>query len=210
VSKRWSGAQTRVLDSVDVDLGRGTLASLVGVNGAGKTTLLRILSGLIWPDEGAVVLDGLTVAAHRREYQRRVGFLTAGQTGLYNRYSVRQHLEYWARIAFVPRRERRDLVEGMLHRFALEPLTRQRADRLSTGQRQRLRLAMTFLHEPTLVLLDEPHTSLDPDGLDALGETVTSFVQGGGTALWCAPTIREVHVPADVALALENGVVTTI
>jgi ABC-2 type transport system ATP-binding protein len=208
VSKHWNGNDAPVLDSVDLSLEPGTMACLVGANGAGKTTLLRILSGLIWPDAGTVAVDGLTVAADRREYQRRIGFLTAGQSGLYARYSVRHHLEYWASVAFVPRADRRMRVEAALRQFRLEPLAGRRADRMSTGQRQRLRLALTFLHAPSLVLLDEPQSSLDPEGLTVLAETVTQFVEVGGTAIWCAPTRGEVLVPVDVALALEYGAVT--
>jgi heme ABC exporter ATP-binding subunit CcmA len=207
VTKSWGG-ERRVLDAVDLELEAGALASLVGANGAGKTTLLRILSGLISPDTGTVVVDGLEPRSHRREFHRRIGFLTAGQSGLYARFSVNDHLKYWARIAFVPRRERRAVVERTLHRFGLETLSTQRADRLSTGQRQRLRLAMTFLHDPSLVLLDEPHASLDREGLGLLHGAVSRFVANGGTAIWCAPTTAEVELPVDVAFVLADGQVT--
>jgi heme ABC exporter ATP-binding subunit CcmA len=207
VTKSW-GAQRRVLDSVDLALDAGALVSLVGANGAGKTTLLRILSGLIGPDAGRVVVDGLEARSKRREFHRRIGFLTAGQSGLYARFSVQDHLAYWARIAFVPRDERGEIVERTLQRFGLETLSTQRADRLSTGQRQRLRLALTFLHDPSLVLLDEPHTSLDPEGLGLLQEALSSFVANGGSAIWCAPAADEVQLPVDAAFVLEGGRVT--
>jgi ABC-2 type transport system ATP-binding protein len=205
VSKSWNGGRDQLLDAIDLTLEEGTRVSLVGANGAGKTTLLRILAGLIFPDRGDIVLNGLTVASNRREYQRRMGFLPAGQTGLYARFSVRDHLDYWAHIAFVGRRERRDAVERTLRRFELAGMSTQRADRLSMGQRQRLRLAMAFLHEPSLVLLDEPGTSLDPEGLDVLREAVVSFVEGGGTAVWCAPDSNDVHLKVDAAFRLADG-----
>jgi ABC-2 type transport system ATP-binding protein len=208
VSKSWNGGRDRILDSIELALEPGQLVSLVGANGAGKTTLLRIVAGLISPDTGTVAVDGLSSRSERREYHRRVGFLTAGQSGLYARFSVRDHLEYWARIAFVPRRERRDSVERTLRRFGLETMSAQRADRLSMGQRQRLRLAMTFLHDPSLVLLDEPHTSLDPDGLELLTGAVSGFVANGGTGIWCAPAAAEVHIRVDTAFVLAGGRVT--
>jgi heme ABC exporter ATP-binding subunit CcmA len=208
VSKSWNGGRDRILDSIALALAPGQLVSLVGANGAGKTTLLRIVAGLISPDAGTVAVDGLSPRSARREYHRRVGFLTAGQSGLYARFSVRDHLEYWARIAFVPRRQRRGAVERALQRFGLETMSAQRADRLSMGQRQRLRLAMTFLHDPSLVLLDEPHTSLDPDGLELLTEAVSGFVANGGTAIWCAPAAAEVQLRVDSAFMLADGRVT--
>ena len=163
-----------MLDDVALSLAPGTLASLTGVNGVGKTTLLRIVGGLIAPDSGTVTVDGLAVESQRREYQRRIGLLTAGQTGLYARLGARHHLELWARIAFVPRPERRERVERALGLFGLDGFATKRADRLSTGQRQRLRLAMTFLHEPRLVLLDEPATSLDAVGIETLRSAVST------------------------------------
>jgi ABC-type multidrug transport system ATPase subunit len=205
VSKTWSGAENPILDSIDLTLAPGRRVSLVGSNGAGKTTLLRIIAGLISPDRGTVTLDGLTATSQRREFHRRIGFLPAGQTGLYARFSVRHHLEYWARIAFVPRRERGGAVEQSVEEFQLGAMLGQRADRLSMGQRQRLRLALAFLHGPRLVLLDEPSTSLDPDGIGVLREAVSRLVATGGTALWCAPTTEEVDVPVDEALRLADG-----
>jgi ABC-2 type transport system ATP-binding protein len=208
VCKSWNGVRFPILDSIELALEPGRLVSLVGANGAGKTTLLRIVAGLISPDTGTVVVDGLSPRSQRREYHRRIGFLTAGQSGLYARFSVQDHLEYWARIAFVPRRERRKAVDRTLRRFGLERMSTQRADRLSMGQRQRVRLAMTFLHDPSLVLLDEPHTSLDPDGLELLHEAVSTFVERGGTGIWCAPAAAEVHVSVDAALVLADGRLT--
>jgi ABC-type multidrug transport system ATPase subunit len=205
VSKRWPGADAPVLDGVELNVEHACVASLVGANGAGKTTLLRIVAGLIFPDRGTVALDGLTASSNRHEFQRRIGFVPAGQTGLYARFSVRSHLEYWARVAFVPRRDRRHAVEWAMRHFSLEPLARQRPERLSMGQRQRLRLALGFLHRPSLVLLDEPHTSLDPEGLDILRDAVAQHVDSGGTALWCAPSSEEVAVETNVAFALVGG-----
>jgi ABC-type multidrug transport system ATPase subunit len=208
VSKRWPGSDAPVLDAVDLTLAPATVASLVGANGVGKTTLLRVVAGLIFPDAGTVELDGLNVRSDRREFQRRIGFVPAGHTGLYARFSVRSHLEYWARVAFVPRRERRHAVERALRQFALEPLARQRPERLSMGQRQRLRLALGFLHRPSLALLDEPHTSLDHEGLEMLHDAVARQVEAGGTTLWCAPTADEVAVDANVRYTLVRGRVT--
>jgi ABC-2 type transport system ATP-binding protein len=205
VTKSWRDGPGLVLDSIDLDIRPGTVVSLVGANGVGKTTFLRILAGLISADAGTVSLDGLTVSSSRREYERRVGFLQAGQSGLYARYSVRDHLALWARLAFVPRSHRGAAIERTLHSFGLEALATRRADRLSTGQRQRLRLALTFLHEPSLVLLDEPATSLDPDGIELLHRAVSEAVARGTATVWCAPTTADVFVRAELGLVLTEG-----
>lgn len=205
VTKSWRDGPGTVLDAIDLDIRPGTVVSLVGANGIGKTTFLRVVAGLISADSGTVSLAGLTAISARREYQRRIGFLQAGQSGLYARYSVRDHLAFWATIAFVRRSHRRDAVERSLRSFELESLATRRADRLSTGQRQRLRLALTFLHEPSLVLLDEPATSLDPDGIDLLRGAVSASVARGSATVWCAPTTDNVPVSADAGFVLAGG-----
>jgi ABC-type multidrug transport system ATPase subunit len=205
VTKRWARGQAPILDGVDFELQRGALIGLQGANGAGKTTFLRILAGLFLPESGSVSLDGLDPVRHRRAYQRRLGFVPAGQGALYARMSVKGHLEYWARLALLPPADRGMAVEVALGRFDLLPLAGNRVDRLSMGQRQRVRLAMGFLHGPDVVLLDEPSNSLDEAGLDRLHTVIDDFRGSGKTVLWCGPTVRGVGLEFDVLHELVNG-----
>jgi ABC-2 type transport system ATP-binding protein len=203
ISKRWGELQ--VLNGVDLEVRPGERAWIGGRNGAGKTTLLRIAAGLIAPDSGEVELNGLNAERDRRAFQRRLGFMSAGNTALYARISVRDNLAFWAGISFVPRRRRADVIQAALARFGLEELAGRRADRLSMGQRQRVRLAAAFLHAPSVVLLDEPETSLDDDGLALLGEALEDHVAGGGAALLCSPTRERLAVEVDTGYAIESG-----
>lgn len=204
IRKRW-GAAAPVLDDVDLDMLAGSVVALVGRNGAGKTTLLRIAAGLIAPDGGRVALDGLDPFSDRREYQRRIGFVSAGHGGLYARLTVRQHLECWSRLAFVPRRERAAAVASAIEGLDLGAKANARVDRLSAGQRQRLRVAMAFLHRPSLVLLDEPHTSLDEDGASALQGLVRALADEGGTVVCCAPSVVLLGLAVDDVHLVEGG-----
>ena len=146
VTKRWGGRV--ILDGAQLSVDAGASAWISGENGVGKTTLLRIVAGLVAADKGTVSLNGVGLEEDRRTYQRQLGFLTGGDSGLYARLSVRQNLEFWAGVAFVPRRRRREAVDHALARFSIEGLASRRVDRLSLGQRQRVRLAMTFLMTP--------------------------------------------------------------
>lgn len=204
VSKAWDRGRRRVLEGVDLKLESGTLLSLTGGNGAGKTTLLRIVAGLIGADSGTVRLDGFDPFRQRRQFQRRLGFLSAGQTGLYARISVDAHLDYWARIALLPRQDRRRLIAQAIRTFELGELRGRRVDRLSMGQRQRVRLAMAFLHEPRLVLLDEPQNSLDEGGIALLNRVMVDFTRGGGTVVCCSPSGEHIEAPDEV-LELREG-----
>ncbi len=204
ISKRWGNADP-VLDRVDLNLHPASLVALVGRNGVGKTTLLRIAAGLIAPDRGRVALDGLDPFADRREYQRRLGFVSAGQGGLYARLTVRQQLECWSRLAFIPRRERSDAVAAAIAHVGMGAKANARVDRLSAGQRQRLRIAMAFMHRPALILLDEPHTSLDDDGVAAVEALVRNAVGEGATVVWCAPSLPDLGLTFDESYLVDSG-----
>jgi len=187
VAKKLPGHDQNIIDGVDLALPRGATASITGPNGAGKTTLLRVLAGLVKADRGTVRLNGLDSERDGRAYRATIGFLSAGNTGLFARLSVRRHLEYWSRLALLPPDAGRRRVASMLDEFALHELADRRVDRLSMGQRQRVRAALTFLHEPDLLLLDEPQNSLDAEGTAMLKNALDEAIARGGCALWCSP-----------------------
>lgn len=205
VSKRWGRKQAPVLDEVELTLDLGESAWIGGSNGTGKTTLLRIAAGLIDPDRGRAAVWGYTARESRSRYQRLVSFLPAGDRGLYARLTVRRQLGFWARIAMIPRAEIEPQVEVALDAFAMRELADRRVDRMSMGQRQRLRIAMTFMGKPEVVLLDEPLTSLDADGAAILDRAVGELLARHGTLLWCSPSGESLEREFDARLLLERG-----
>jgi ABC-type multidrug transport system ATPase subunit len=207
VCRAWGRGSRRrlVLRDVDLNLTPGTAVRVEGANGAGKTTLLRIGAGILRPDAGTVRLEGLSTEGNWREYHRRVGFLSAGDRGLYARFSVRGHLAYAARIAFLARPARRQAVDEALVRFDLQDLAKRRADRLSQGQRQRLRLALTVVHRPRVLLLDEPRNSLDAPGQAMLADAVADVRSSGGAVLWCSPAGEAQPVQFDHSYVIRDA-----
>jgi ABC-type multidrug transport system ATPase subunit len=203
ISKAW-GAKV-VLDDVTLELAPGSLTWLAGANGVGKTTLLRIAAGLLGPDRGSIALDGLHPLSDRRAYKRRLGFLSAGDRGIYARLSVHRHLHLCARLALMPDAEVEPAIERILQLVGLEELLHMRADRISMGQRQRLRIAMAFLPSPLLVLLDEPLTSLDESGAETLRRCIDTVLERSGTALWCSPGDDRDDADFDRRVRLEQG-----
>jgi ABC-type multidrug transport system ATPase subunit len=203
VEKRWGA--NHVLRSIDLRLEAGHLLRVKGANGAGKTTMLRIASGLIRPDGGAVALSGLDPERDRRAYLSRLGFVTAGDRGLYPRLSVRRHLLLGADLGLLAADERAAAVERTIEAFAMGGFADRVAQRLSLGQRQRAKLALAFLHEPDVVLLDEPANSLDDDGIALLAANLEALRGRGGAALWCAPSATDPPLPFDDRLVLRDG-----
>jgi ABC-type multidrug transport system ATPase subunit len=208
ISKSWGPKP--VLGEVDVELAPHSLTWLAGPNGAGKTTLLRIACGLLAPDSGDVSLDGLRPMRDRRAYRRRLGFLSAGDRGIYARLTVYRHLHLWARLALLPRAEVEPAIRRVVAQVGLEELLAMRADRLSMGQRQRLRLALTFLHSPDVVLLDEPLSSLDEAGTETLRTCIEDVRRRGGATLWCSPGSDRDQAPFDRHLWLDDGAVSEL
>lgn len=205
ISKRWRKDLPLVLDDLSLTLEPGTTTWVGGRNGIGKTTMLRVAAGLIEPDSGRAEVWGVGPSENRARYQRLVSFLPAGDRGLYARLTVRRQLEFWARIAMVPREHYRDWIEESIETFDLGELAERRVDRMSMGQRQRLRIAMTFLPRPEVVLLDEPLTSLDTEGGDLLQAAVAELLERDGAVLWCSPSGEHLDMTFDAHWMLEHG-----
>jgi ABC-2 type transport system ATP-binding protein len=207
VWRYWGRGRSRwaVLRGVSLRVAPGTAIRVGGSNGAGKTTLLRIGTAILTPNSGTVVVDGIPSDGSWREYHRRIGFLSAGDRGLYARFSVKGHLDFGARLAMLRRAERGELIERALVDFGLADIASRRADRLSQGQRQRLRLALTFVHRPKVLLLDEPRNSLDDDGLAMLIRAVDEVLARRGAVIWCSPAGEQQPYDFDESYQIKDG-----
>jgi ABC-2 type transport system ATP-binding protein len=205
VTKRWPGVAAPVLDAVDLHVESGAVVRIDGPNGAGKTTLLRVAAGLIRPEAGRVRLGEFDVEGDRIAFQREIGFVSAASAMLYARLTVDDHLLLWSRLALMNRRQSAVAGERVLDGLGLQALAHRRVDRLSNGERQRVRLAGAFLHDPAVVLLDEPHTSLDEDGAALLAAEVQRVCAAGGAAVCSAPSGERDPVPSDLRLTIRDG-----
>ena len=175
--KHWPSAPAPVLDDVGLEVSAGECIAVTGRNGAGKTTLLRIAAGLIIPDAGDVRIGGLDLERDRTACQRRIGFLSAGNTGLYARLSVERAPRLLGAAADDPastREARRS--SSVIERFELARALRPPRRPALDGAAPAVRLALAFLHGPVLVLLDEPRSSLDEEGAALLRDAVLERV----------------------------------
>jgi ABC-2 type transport system ATP-binding protein len=159
IRKRFNG--THALDGFSLHVGAGELFGLVGPNGAGKTTLIKVLSTLLAADSGTAQIGGLDVTAQAREVKRLIGYMP-DQPGVYQDMSVREFLEFFADAFHITGARYRAAVDRALERSGLIDRSRDSVEQLSFGMKQRLVLAKTLLHEPKVLLLDEPATGLDP------------------------------------------------
>ncbi len=179
LEKSYNGS--RALDGISLRVDDGALFGIVGPNGAGKTTLIKILATLLKAQGGTATIDGMDVAANPKEIKRLVGYLP-DSPGVYQEMKVREFLEFFAD-AFQLGSKKQEAVDRALERSGLQDRTESFVDELSFGQRQKLCLVKTLLHEPKVLLLDEPATGLDPIARLELREMLKSLNASGVTIL---------------------------
>ena len=178
----------RAVDRVGFSLGAGQLMTVFGPNGAGKTTLLNVLSGGLQPSEGEVFLRGNPLRSGDPEWHRRVGVLSH-QSFLYGHLTLEENLRFYGQLFELPDLSWR--VPERLEQVGLLRRSKSRARTLSRGMRQRLALARTLLHDPELVLLDEPYTGLDAHAAAVLREVLASLKDGRRTVILVTHNISQ-------------------
>ncbi|MDE2419036.1 MAG: ABC transporter ATP-binding protein [Burkholderiales bacterium] len=178
LTKRYDGRV--VVDHIDLQVGTGRICGFLGPNGSGKTTTIRMLCGLLTPDGGSGNCLGLDIQRDAAAIKRQVGYMTQ-KFGLYDDLSIRENLDFVARLYELPRR--RDAVDGALERLGLVGRQNQLAGSLSGGWKQRLALAACLIHEPRLLLLDEPTAGVDPKARRDFWDQIHALAAQGITVL---------------------------
>jgi ABC-2 type transport system ATP-binding protein len=178
LSKKLGGRQ--VIHDFSIDVRSGEIFGFLGPNGSGKTTTIRMLCGLLTPDAGSGSCLGYDIIGESAEIKRNVGYMPQ-RFGLYEDLSIRENLDFVVRLYRVPRARR--AVGAALERLGLDARARQLAGQLSGGWKQRLALAACLLHEPRLLLLDEPTAGVDPKARREFWDQIHDLASAGLTVL---------------------------
>jgi ABC-2 type transport system ATP-binding protein len=170
------------VNDLDLDVPKSQIYGFLGPNGSGKSTSIRMLCGLLTPTRGAIEVLGLEVPRQAEELRHRVGYMTQ-KFSLFEDLTIAENLNFMANIYTLPRALRKARIPEAIERYELGRLVKQRAGTLSGGQKQRLALAAATLHEPELLLLDEPTSAVDPENRRAFWEGLFDLVAEGTTIL---------------------------
>ncbi len=192
------------VDDVSFSLNRGEVLGLLGVNGAGKSTTLAMLAGALRPDSGRIEVDGEDVVARPSLARKKLGWLPEGAP-LWPELSVDEHLLAFSRLRGATARDARQATDAIVARLQLGDLRRRLAGVLSQGQRQRLGLACALVHQPVLVILDEPANALDPIQVGELRGLIRERAAAGAAVILSTHVLGEVMAVCDRVAILHEG-----
>ena len=183
----------RAVDNLSLSVPRGAMFGLLGPNGAGKTTTIRMIMNITAPDTGEIQILGRPMD---RETQNRIGYLPE-ERGLYRKMKVIDHLYFLAAIKEVSRDEARRRIEDWLDKMELRPWLNKKVDELSKGMQQKIQFIATIVHDPDILILDEPFSGLDPINVALMRDFFVEFRQRGKTIIFCTHVLEQAEKLCD-------------
>ena len=189
-----------VLRGVTLDVARGEVAALLGPNGSGKSTILRILGTLLRPNAGTASVNGLDIVTEASSVRGHIGYL-AHTPGLYEDLTARENLQFAARMLGL----QNGIADSSLERVGLASVANNRVRGFSAGMQRRLALARLIMRSPKILLLDEPYSNLDEEGVDLMNSVIRDIIGSGGAALLALHELAPAKGMIDRSLRLVEG-----
>lgn len=203
VSKRY-GSNTLAVDRFSLDIKEGEIFGFLGPNGAGKTTLIKMMTGIIAPDEGRILMDGHDITMDALAAKQTFGFVP-DDPNIFLRLRGLEYLNFMADIYSVPATERVDRIAKLTAEFSLDTVLGDRIQTYSHGMRQKIVLIGALLHDPSIWLLDEPMTGLDPKASFLLKNRMREHADGGKTVLFSTHVLDVAEKVCDRVAIIDRG-----
>jgi ABC-2 type transport system ATP-binding protein len=194
----------RAVDNITFSVKRGQVFGFIGPNGAGKTTTMRILATLDLPQEGDVRVDGVSVIEEPEMARKLTGFMP-DYAGVYSTTTVEEYLDFFARSNGLRGDARRTAVEGVIEFMGIGELRERHVERLSKGLKQRVALGRAIIHDPQLLVLDEPAANLDPRARIEFRTLIRELASDGKTVLLSSHILTELSEICDAVAVIEKG-----
>ncbi|MBQ3278693.1 MAG: ABC transporter ATP-binding protein [Clostridia bacterium] len=192
------------LDGLNLEIADRQLHGFVGPNGAGKTTTMRILATLLSPTEGTAFVDGVNVVKNGAEARKRVGYMP-DFFGVYDNLKCREYLDFYARCCRIGAKERAQMADRLLDLVQLSDKRDDYVESLSRGMKQRLCLARSLIHDPKLLILDEPASGMDPRARAEMKNILKTLREMGKTVLISSHILPELSEMCDSLTILDHG-----
>lgn len=192
------------VDSISLDIPTGEVLVLLGPNGAGKTTTVRMLTSILRPSRGWAKVAGFDVVTQADRVRSAIGVLTEHH-GLYVRMNADEYLEFFGKLFGIPADVRKRKAEELLTKFGLVDARRKRLGEYSKGMRQKLALVRALLHDPSVLLLDEPTSAMDPESARLVREAIKGLQSNDHTILLCTHNLTEAEELANQLAIIQKG-----
>jgi ABC-2 type transport system ATP-binding protein len=194
----------QAVDGVSFDVARGETIGLLGPNGAGKTTTVSMIAGLLDPDSGQVLIDGKPVSGESNPVKRRIG-LVPQDLALYDELPAQANLELFAALYGISGARAASVIDEALTLVGLKDRAKDRAGTFSGGMKRRLNLAAALLHDPDVLLLDEPTVGVDPQSRNAIFENLETLKKRGKTLVYTTHYMEEAERLCDRIVIVDHG-----
>ena len=204
LAKDFDGKRNHALMDLNLDVPKGQIFGLIGANGAGKTTALKIMATILPPGRGDVLIDGKSVRKYPVQVRRLIGYVP-DDYGLYTEMQIDEYLEFFAACYGIHGKKRQQLVNELLDLVDLQTKRKQLLKGLSRGMKQRLCLAHALVHDPQVLLLDEPASGLDPRARLEMRELMRELAYMGKTVVISSNALQDVHDICDVVGIMAHG-----
>jgi len=194
----------RAVDGVSFEVAKGELYGLLGPNGAGKTTIMSMLSGLLAPDEGQILFDGIDLATSPLKVKAQLGVVPQ-EPALYENLSARENLRFWGGLYGLTGAALTQAVDRVLELVGLTERAKDPVKQYSGGMKRRINLALGLVHAPRAVLMDEPTVGIDPQARLNILEAVKQVAAGGTTVIYTTHYLEEVEQLCDRIAIMDHG-----
>lgn len=207
VSKQFKDKKqiVKAVDYISLTVQKGHVVGLIGENGAGKTTLLRMLCTLIEPDEGTITFDDEDIFKNKEKIRHRLGVLFGSETGLYNRLTARENLEYFGSLYGMSQHDIKNQIEILAKRFGMRKYLDRKVDGFSKGMKQKVAIARTLIHNPDIILFDEPTTGLDITSSNIFREFIYQYKSEGKTIIFSTHIMDEIAQLCEDVIMMHKG-----
>jgi ABC-2 type transport system ATP-binding protein len=195
-------ATQKAVDSVSFSLGKGSIFGLLGPNGAGKTTLIRMLTGIFYPDEGEILFDGKLFDPVKDPVM--IGYMPE-ERGLYKKMKIGEQAVYLAQLKGLSKQEATERVKKWFVKFEMQSWWNKKVNDLSKGMGQKLQFVITVLHEPRLIILDEPFSGLDPVNSNLIKEEIFQLARNGSAVIFSTHRMEQVEEICDHIILMNKG-----
>jgi ABC-2 type transport system ATP-binding protein len=199
--KKYFSTQ-KAVDDISFSIRKGSIFGLLGPNGAGKTTLLRMITGIFYPDEGQIILDGKKFDPEKDV--ARIGYMPE-ERGLYKKMKIGEQAVYLARLKGLSKEEAMHRIKEWFVKFQMESWWNKKVEDLSKGMSQKLQFVTTVLHNPSIIILDEPFSGLDPVNANLIKDEIFRLANEGCTIIFSTHRMEQVEEICDHIVLVNKG-----